>query len=242
MNATLTGRATATAQLACALTTLLAAAPAFAQTTAAPAIVRVVHGIPGRDVAATLDPQLPVDVLVNNKLCVLQNFTFGTVSAPFSLPAGSYNIKVSLSNSVAPCSNAPVLDKTVPVTSGEEAAVVAALSPEGKPRLDAFALDFSTVAAGMARVIVAHAADAPAVAVAVNRRRAIKGLAPEHEAEAVLPAGTYTVTVFPAGKDTPVIGPLPLTLPDRAAVAAFAVGSATSGSITAITATIPSVF
>lgn len=228
--------------LACALILAAATATAADAQTAPPATLRVVHGIPGRDVAPNLDPQLPVDVLVNDSLCVLRNFTFRSVSPPFSLPAGSYSVKVSLANSVTPCGNTPVISQTVTLTAGEEAAAVAALSLNGNPVLDAFALDLSPVPAGQGRVIVAHAADAPPVAVSVDGKRAIRRLLPGTEAAALLPAGDYAVAVFPNGQATPVVGPLPFAVDSRVVSVAFAVGSAASGSITLVVATIPDVF
>ena len=240
MYAILSGRARAAVVLACALGVIAPVSRLAAQT--ASATVRVVHGIPGRDVAATLDPQLPVDVKVNDSLCILQGFTFGSVSRPLTLPVGSYNVKVSLANPITPCGNAPVINQTVAVTAGEEAAVVAALSPAGAPVAYAFALDLSPIAKGSGRVIVAHAADASPVAVAVDGVRAIKDLAPGHAAVATLRAKTYEVTVFRAGKPNPLVGPLPLSVQDRTATLVFAVGSASSGSITLVAAPIPGVF
>jgi hypothetical protein len=227
---------------AAAFTLAVAASPAMAQDAPAPAIIRIVHGIPGRDVAPSLDPQLPVDVLVDNKLCILQGFTFGSVSQPFSLPAGSYNVKVSLADSVTPCGNPPVIRQDVTVSAGEEAAVVAALNGVGQPVAEAFAIDLSPIPASQGRVIVAHAADAPPVAVSVNGKVAIRGLDRGTEASAQLPAGTYTVAVYPNGTRTPVIGPLPLTVSKRTATLVFAVGSAGSGSITVVVDAIPEVF
>jgi len=74
--------------LALAAAFLAAALPAAAETdTASPATFVVVHGIPGRDVAATLDPVLPVDVLIAGKYCLLQGFTFGSIAGPYEVPA-----------------------------------------------------------------------------------------------------------------------------------------------------------
>ena len=78
----------------------LASVPAQAQN----ASVRVVHGIPGADVSPAIDPATPVDVQVNGAICLLQGFTFGEISGPYTLPAGSYTVAISLANSLEPCS------------------------------------------------------------------------------------------------------------------------------------------
>jgi hypothetical protein len=220
------------------------ALPALAQTaaTALPAIVRVVHGIPGNDVSPSLDPQLPVDVLANGKLCLLKGITFGTVSGPLSIPAGTYTIGISLANSVSPCSNTPVIKATVAVKSGEEAAIVAALSTSGAPTAYAFPLDFGSIKTGFGRVTVAHAADAPPVTVSFNDKRPIADLQPGKEGTADLATGGYSVEVFPAGSNSAVIGPLVFNVPPRSVSLVFAVGSATTGSITLIVDAINEVF
>jgi hypothetical protein len=218
------------------------ALPALAQAATAPAVIRVVHGIPGNDVSPALDPQLPVDVLADGKICLLKGLTFGTVSGPLTIPAGTYTISVSLANSVSPCSNAPVIKATVAVKSGEEAAVVAALSTSGTPTAYAFPLDFSSIKTGFGRVTVAHAADAPPVTVSFNDKTPIADLKPGKEASVDLATGGYSVEVFPTGSSSAVIGPLVLNVPPRSVDLVFAVGSATSGSITLIVDTINEVF
>jgi len=56
---------------------------ASAGTTTQNATFLVVHGIPGRDVAETADPLLPVDVLVAGKYCLLSGLTYGSISGTF---------------------------------------------------------------------------------------------------------------------------------------------------------------
>ena len=233
-------------------TLLLATGAAQAQPAAAPATLVVVHGIPGRDVAAALDPRLPVDVQVNGSICLAQGLTFGTISGPYTVPAGTYQVAVSLANTVAPCSNTPVINANVKVAAGKEYAVVAALDPTGAPTAYPFALDFSTVGQGQGRVIVAHAADAPAVNVdgvqqpshgGAGAKFRISNLNPgQIQSADFLPPGTYQVKVSPVGSKTPVVGPVALPVPNDGLDLIFAVGNASSGSITVLTAAIPNVF
>ncbi len=230
-----------------------AAAQAQQDATAAPpATFLVVHGIPGRDVAAGLNPLLPVDVKINGSICLLQGITFGSVSGPFTVPAGTYQVEVSLADTITPCSNAAVIKGSIALTSGKETAVVAALSPKGAPTAYAFPLDLSKVGKGQGRIFVAHAADAPAVDVSgvqipppgqPSAKFKITDLTPgkTQSADFLIP-GTYRVTVSPSGSATPVVGPVNLAVPNSGAELVFAVGKAASGSITVLAATIPDVF
>ncbi|MDY6834084.1 MAG: hypothetical protein SVY53_04710, partial [Chloroflexota bacterium] len=68
----------------------------------------VIHGINGSDLS--LDPALPVDVLVNDSICLLEGLTFQEVVGPVALDPGTYNIKIGLANSDNPCSNDPVIE------------------------------------------------------------------------------------------------------------------------------------
>ena len=119
----------------------------------APASVYVVHGIPGRDVAGSLDPLLPVDVSVNG-ICLLQGVNFGDIKGPYQIPAGTYNVKVRLADTLSPCSTKAVISASVNVKAGKTAAVVAALSASGAPTAYPFGIDLSTVNGGKNRLLV----------------------------------------------------------------------------------------
>jgi len=226
---------------------LLAAAqiPA-ARAQMAPASFLVVHGIPGRDVAPTLDPLLPVDVLINGKYCLLQGLTFGTIAGPYDVPPGTYAVAISLANPIAPCSASPVISANVTLTSGEFGAVVAALSTKGAPAAEVYALNVTTVPVGQQRFMAAHAANAPPVRVTVTStgggptETAGFGLVPGSEKSATVPARTSFNLVARTGAGA-VIGPVTVSPGNQGLVAAFAVGSATSGSARILTKVIPAV-
>jgi len=218
------------------------AAPALA---ASPASVLVVHGIPGRDVAAGLDPQLPVDVQVNGAVCLLKNFTFGQIAGPFDLPAGSYSIAISLANPVSPCSNAAVISANVTLTAGEFGAVVAQLSTTGAPTAGVYPIDVSPIAAGSQRFVVVHAADAPTVQVhggslGKNPEAFTFPLAEGAEAEKTVPSRAKFQATIAAGGAT--FGPVDVVGGGQGLFAIFAVGKAGSGSVTLLGKSIPSVF
>jgi hypothetical protein len=118
----------AAAALAAVLTpaaVLAQAAPAGAAETST---VTVVHGIPGQDLG--LDPDLPVDVLVNGELCALTDFRFGDVSDRLELPEGTYDLEVKSSD--GDCGGATAISaEGVELPGGVNASVVANLDADG---------------------------------------------------------------------------------------------------------------
>ena len=128
------------------------------------AFLYVVHGIPGRDIAPTANPGLPVDVLLNNDACVYRGILFGVNDGPLTLPEGTYDVKVSLANTLKPCSNAAVAESTVKLVAGSANTLVIALN-NGVPALETFVDDLTSVPAGQSRFLFAHAADSAAIEV-----------------------------------------------------------------------------
>jgi hypothetical protein len=228
---------------AAALAAALAAPAAHAQSTTNASFL-VVHGIPGRDVAETLDPLLPVDVQVAGKYCLASGLTFGTIAGPFDVPPGTYSVAVSLANPLAPCTNTAVISGNVTLTAGEYGAVVAALSTKGAPTAEVYPIDVSPVGAGKQRFVTAHAADAPAVVVHV-----VSNGTPAEKASFALNPGAENTTSVPtrsafavaASIGKTVIGPIKEQAGDQAVLFTVAVGSATTGSATLLSKVIPSV-
>jgi hypothetical protein len=237
-----------------ALTRAAALAAGLAATTATPALAAsgtasfvVVHGVPGRDVGSTLDPALPVDVLVAGSLCLLKSFTFGDIAGPFDVPAGTYSVAISLANPISPCSGTPVISASVTLNSGDYDAVVAQLSSTGAPTAGVYPINVIGIGAGKQRIVAIHAADAPEVTV-----KAVSiGPKPETLAFKISPGQTvdnavptkpgFTLTLSAGG--SVVAGPIEaINAGDRSLIFAAAVGNATSGSVTILTKIIRSVF
>jgi hypothetical protein len=116
----------------------------------------IVHGIPGRDIADNLNPGFPIDVLLNGETCLPRGLTFGNTNGPLSFFAGTYQVVVSEANTLAPCTNPPMIDSQVTLTSGASMSAVASISG-GQPRLLLFVANLSPVAPGNARFVFAHA-------------------------------------------------------------------------------------
>jgi hypothetical protein len=193
-----------------------AAAPAQAQDTAT---VSILHAVPG----AT------VDVYANGK-SLLTNFKPGTLTAPQQLPAGDYDLKVVKAGAGASAKPVAELDNAT-VPAGANLTVVAHLTKGGKPTLNAYANDVSTVPAGQARLIVRHDAAAPAVDVRAGKKPVITGLKNPQQAAIEVPAGTVRADVVLAGTDKVAIGPASLNLKEGTTTIVYAWGSAKAGDL-----------
>jgi len=187
--------------------------------------VSVVHGIPGQ----------PVDVYVNGKK-ILPSFKPATVAGPLSLAAGTYD--VALTKPGDPVGSALLEDKSLQVPGGKNLSLVAHLDGSGKPALTAYVNDTSTLKAGMARLIVRHDAQAPAVDVRAGGKPVFTGLTNPKEAMAEIPAGTVKADVVLAGTTNVVLGPKNLDLAAGKDTIVYAIGSADDKSLAVVAQTI----
>jgi|SRR5579871_5689663 len=213
---------------------------AFADDTASGnAYLYIVQGIPGHDYSATTDPQFPVDVLIDNKVCSERGLSFGTIAGPLTLPAGTYDVKVSVANSLAPCTESPFLDTSVTLQANQNVSAVIALGQTGSPTLLTFNNKFSSVTAGMGRVLFAQAADAPEVQVIFeNTKTKITStymVKPGALLSVSLPAGIYSVTV---NEGANLISSATVVLSSQSATMLFAVGEASNNSVILETKTV----
>lgn len=206
----------ATVAVAIAVTlSVTAGASASAQPRAAgdQAMVSVLHAVPG----------LTVDVYAGNKE-LIPDFKPGTLTDPMKLDAGSYDIKI-FKEGEGP-NGTPAIEKKVDVPAGANATLVAHLTADGKPTLDAYVNDMSKIPAGKARLTVRHVAAAPAVDVRANGTPVFKDLVNPKEAKGEVAAGTVSADVVLAGTDTVAIGPAKLNLAEGTNTVVYAWGSA----------------
>ncbi|MEU4564641.1 DUF4397 domain-containing protein [Actinoplanes sp. NPDC023936] len=200
----------------------LTASPAYAK---ANSTVTVVHGIPGQ----------PVDVYVNGKKTV-PDFQPGKVAGPLSLPAGQYDIALTKPGDAVGDALLTVDDAEVP--GDANISLVAHLTEAGEPALTPFVNDTSKVAAGKARLIVRHAAAAPAVDVRAGGQPVFEDVTSGKEGKADVDAGTVSADVVLAGTDTRVLGPADLNLKEGTATVVYAVGSAEDETLDIVSQTI----
>lgn len=209
------------------------------------AYLYLVHGIPGRDVADNLNPGFPIDILISGD-CLVRGLTFGNTSGPLSFSAGTYDVQISDANSLAACTNPPVITSQVTLTSGASVSAVAALSG-GQPTLLQFADNLSPVAPGNARFVFANAANAPALEATLtqvnvkNPKTFTLTADPDAQAIASVPAGTYLVQVVATGSAT-VLASEQIDLGDQSATFTYAAGEAANNSVGLINRVVRDVF
>jgi hypothetical protein len=193
----------------------LGVAPASAADTAT---LSVLHAV----------PDTPVDVYANGER-LIDDFQPGTLTDPLSLPAGSYDLALFPADA-ADGSGTPLLSANgVAVPAGANATVAAHLTAEGQPALTPFVNDTSAVPAGQGRLVVRHAAAAPAVDVRAGGQVVAPNLANPNEAALTVPAGTVSADVVLAGTDTVAIGPADVTVTEGATTIVYAWGSEEAG-------------
>jgi len=162
-----------------AVIAIFLANPALAQDTLT---AYVVHGIPGDDFdpSLNLDPALPVDVSVSGLGCPIPGFELGDRVGPLEIPAGTYDITISLADEGNPCAGTAVISLPgVELPPGVNATVIAHRTADGSPgagdQLDLgitasiFPNDFTPTDRGKARIVAHHTALAPSVDVVVSR-------------------------------------------------------------------------
>jgi hypothetical protein len=207
-------RALATVAVATGASVGVALAAPLPASAAGTAMVSILHAV----------PNTPVDVCANGK-ALLPNFQPGTLTDPQSLPAGSYDLKLTAAGSG--CGAAAVLEaKGVNVPAGANITVVAHLSASGSPQLTPYVNDVSTVPAGKARLTVRHDAAAPAVDVRAGGKPVVTNLTNPDSKSLETNAGTVSADVVLAGSGTVVIGPADVTLKEGTSTIVYAWGSA----------------
>lgn len=198
--------------------------------------VYVVHGIPGDDLG--LDPALPVDIAVNGA-CALDDIVFTDV-LPTTLETGHYRIEISVSDGVVgTCDGLPAVAGSIDISVAETATIVAHLDQNGAPTISKFTNKLGKLD-DLSRVVVIHAAAAPAVDVKAKgskcARLKLRDLAPGDQSFAAdVPPDTYKVVVRGANGEGTVFGPAELPpLGPGVAATAIAVGSLEHDTFTVI--------
>jgi hypothetical protein len=222
---------------------LLCAAMSTAALASENAYLYLVQGIPGLDYSTTTDPQFPVDILINDEVCYAHGLAFGTIDGPLTLAAGAYDVKVSVANSLAPCTNSPLVDSTVTISAGGNVSAVFALDSTGTPTLESFSNSFKPVTAGDGRILFALAADSPAVQVVLENTTTEKSYTYSVNPGALLneslPAGNYTVEVNEG--TTTLIPSTSVNLSSQSVTMLFAIGEASNNTMTLETKTVKNV-
>ena len=222
----------------CIRVTLALALLCAAMSTAALASsMYLVQGIPGRDYAAATDPAFPVDVLLNDEVCYVHGLPYGSMTGPLTLQPGTYNLKVSIADSLAPCTNTPLINRSVTIDAKTDISAVTALSEDGTPTLLTFTNNLSPVTEGMGRVLLAEAAGAPAVQAVFQNTVTMKtytySVDPGTLLDIALPAGNYTVQLNQG--TTTLVAATFLRLDPQSVNLLYAVGEVANNTVALVT-------
>jgi len=193
----------------------------------------VVQGIAGRNHAAATDPAFPVDILLNDEVCYVHGLAFGSISGPLTFFPGSYNVKVSIANTLAPCSNSPLIDHTVSIEAESDYSAVLTLNQDGTPTLLTCKNNLTPVAANTARLLFAQAANSLAVQVILQNTATKKlytyAVNPGALLDVTLPAGVYTVEVNEG--TTTLVPSTTVFLDSQSAALLYAIGQASNNTV-----------
>lgn len=197
------------------LIALLPATGALAQSSEGQVVV--VHGV----------PDLTVDVYVNGDLTI-EDFEYGTVAGPLTLPAGTYDLEVYPADA-DPSSSDPALAGSTDLPGGAYATIAAYLQEGGAPTLGVFVENNSATDAGNARITARHLADFGAVDVLANDGAVWEGVANGVGADTDVPADTYNIKITAAGDASTVAFDADLNLAEGTNTIAYAIGSVAGG-------------
>ncbi len=188
--------------------------------------VTVVHGV----------PDLLVDVYVNGDL-TLEDFAYGDVAGPLTLPAGSYDLEVYPADA-DPAAGDPALAGSTDLPAGAYATIAAYLQEGGAPTLGVFVENNAEVAAGNARITARHLADFGAVDILANDGAVWEGVTNGVGADTEVPADTYNIKITAAGDADTVAFDADLPLAEGTNTIAYAIGSVAGGSFQVVAQTI----
>jgi hypothetical protein len=192
--------------------------------------VYVVQGISGRNYTTPSDPAFPVDILLNDEVCYVHGLPFGSISGPLTFFPGTYNVKISIANTLAPCSESPLIDQAVTIDARSDYSAVLTLNDEGKPTLLTFTNNLSPLAPNMARLLFAQASNSPVLQVILQNTTAKKlytyAVNPDALLDVNLPAGDYTIEINQG--TTTLVASTPLRLFSQSANLLYAVGQASN--------------
>ena len=188
------------------------------------ATVFVVQGLPGRT----------VDVAVDGTSAA-RGLAGATLSEAIGLTPGRHSISFSSNGS-------HILSRSVDVSSGSSTDVVLHLpvDPKGPPTVTVYDNSTAAIPAGKASLTVAHTAAVPPADVRVEGKVLFANIANGEALNLVVPGGTYSVDIVPAGKTSPVVlGPLDLPVKAGSLNRVFAVGDPSSSTMRAVVQVLP---
>ena len=179
--------------------------------------ITIVQALPDATVQVSIDDrEVAADAVVKDIL------------GPFQLDPGSHEIAFTDSSG-----SVDVVSR-IDVKAGSSSDVVLHMPAEedGTPVVSSFNTSMAPIAAGKARVFLAHTATVAPADVRVDGQVVFTNIANGEYAEADVPAGAHSVALLPTGQGPPpILGPLDVTLPESTMTMVYAVGSPTTRSM-----------
>ena len=202
-----------------------------------PAYFYLVHAASGRNFSSTANPELPMDISVNDK-CVVEGISFGDIRGPYAVSPGKFSFQVSMANSLKPCGNSPIFSGSSSMFAADTYVAVVSLGASNALTGQVYSLDLSSIAPGGARAFVVNATNQN-LSATVTSMPTTDGSGGQFP----VPAGTLQMATPPLGvyytsiylgldqTDTLEAGPIQIeTLARNAYIYVFA-GSASNGTV-----------
>lgn len=187
----------------------------------ATARLMVVQAVPGEELQVEIDDET-----------VSGGSATGDVLGPFTVGAGEHRVRfVDESGDV-------VVDTAVDLVAGSTQDLVVHRPAEvgGDPVATLYATPTETIAAGKARVLIAHTASVAPADVRLDGAVVFRNIANGEFATADVAEGPHVAELLPSGLTTrPILGPLDVTLSAASATMIYAVGSAEGDTMDVIT-------
>jgi len=184
--------------------------------------VHLIHGIPDTDVDVTAGGEVVIPGFSFGDTQDLSGFAGQTLDSLQVVLAGTDTVAIDVG------------DFDVPASGNFTA--IAHLDGDSTPTVSVFSNDTSTIDAGNGRLIVRHAAAAPAVDILANGTAAFTNVPNGAEGSVDLATGTISASVVPTGETAPVvIGPADLPIAEGTLLVVYAVGSLDGESLTVLT-------
>jgi hypothetical protein len=173
-------------------------------------------------------PKLALTVTVDGDK-VQQDVAEGTIVGPLALSAGNHEVTFS--------DGSNDISSSVDVAAGESSDVVVHRPAQvgGTPVVSVYPTPSDPIAAGKARVLLAHTATTAPADVVVDGQTVFTNIANGEFATADVAAGSHQVSLLPAGvTGKPILGPLDVNLEAGTITAVYAVGNPKDGSMNVI--------
>ncbi len=187
----------------------------------ADARLMVVQAVPGQSLHIEIDDET-----------VSESSATGDVLGPFTVPAGEHQVRfVDESGDV-------VVDTAVELDPGstQDLVIHRPAQVAGDPVATLYATPTDTIAAGKARVLIAHTASVAPADVRLDGTVVFRNIANGEFATADVAQGAHVAELLPSGLTTaPILGPLDVDLSAASATMIYAVGNAQDDSMNVIT-------